>query len=216
MSGNKPDGKVRVLQKHARLLHSALFDEVRRRRAEIFFEEGVKFRTGKRKLSAQNGDGQFIREVLFDKCRDARVDALVIIAHERFEVLISCAGIQNMDGGIDLVHRQGGECLVEGAKRFADVFGGVCLCADLSDDDIADDPIPVQNGGKTFQKPGMTGVDRPSVRLFAGGKGISVTFAARFICGGVFSQGAAEETELFGIVAQFVFRAVVNADLDAR
>ena len=167
MSGNKPDGKVRVLQKHARLLHSALFDEVRRRRAEIFFEEGVKFRAGKKKLSAQNGDGQFIREVLFDKCRDARVDArvdaLVIIAHERFEVLISRAGVQDMDGGIDLVHRQGGERLVEGTKRFADVFGGVCLCADLPDDDISDDLIPVQDRGKAFQEPRMTGVDRPSV-----------------------------------------------------
>ena len=62
----------------------------------------------------------------------------------------------------------------------------------------------------------MAGINCPSVRLFTFFKGPFVAFAAFFAQVLVFSQHTAKGREFFGIIAQFVFCAVIDADFDAR
>ena len=55
-----------------------------------------------------------------------------------------------------------------------------------------------------------------AVGALAFGKGAPVAGAALFVRLALLAQKAAERGELFRIIAELVFRAVVNADLDAR
>lgn len=93
---------------------------------------------------------------------------------------------------------------------------GRVFCTDLTDDDVAYDLIAIKDGRKAFQKSRMASVNDTAMRFFAFRKGAPVAFEALFVHGALFAQGAAEGGKFFRVVGEFMFRTVVNADLDVR
>ena len=112
--------------------------------------------------------------MLVDICADRGVDLAFRRADQIFEIFVSRAGIEDMDGGIDLVHARGGKSVEIFSQFFSSLFGkahgyggkiGVFARFDLPDHDITDDIVVVQNGRKTFQQSGVARIDVAPVRL---------------------------------------------------
>ena len=205
-----------MLQQRARLLQPPRLDKFGGGGGKIFAEQRIQLYARKVEFAAEGVDGKLFFEVLFDIGGKAGVDAAVVVGNERFQVFIPRAGVEDMDGGVDLVFRHGGQPLVQGGKARIRSRKRPLAGADLPDDDIADDLVFIEDGRKALDEPRMAGVGGAAMGRLACGKGAPVAGAALLVHCPVFAQGAAEGGQLFGVKAEFVLFAVVDAHLDAR